>query len=634
MRSMYVQAALFVWCAMSAMCGADAAQCQEGFSQRPCTSGGSRLCQFPKQIFRSGSCVMPEQCQPNTYLIRMWAIDSSFAVTRQIECKEYTACSSDEYLFYDGTLLETSDNVCRAHTVCDDTQQETQAPTPTSDRMCSPIPNCDPGREIRVVEDGIVKCVLIVTCDLNTEYRDAQINQCVRRVQCDPGYRRVSTGVETEDSQCEICPPGTYSAGAETTECTPCVAGSFSSTEGASECTNYNNDCNLLREEPSALSDLQCVPNGRTTGEGATDFFCGNDFVLKKVLNDQKAVCDQCKLESDTLVRTQTVYDCIPCGANQYCTSNTVNDCPNVGFTFTRLGSSEQERLHTSLPNATELADCVCSTVGGFEGVPYALGGCRACESGYYANKDTGMKCTACPAGSYSVREYGQAIRDGTGEPSYILVGAAACTQCPADKPYTWGEISDSPDDCHACPEGSYYRTTAGATGACTPCTTCDADTQYESVPCTESADATCITCDPARWANCPAGTYPTPCQAGYDTTCIACENLPAQHASWVDKLDIDGERCPWACDEGFYQAYDQYGVASCAQCTELPPYCDPGYQRVECTQHTDASCTMPCDSSIKPLANAEWVRGCEWQCKGGRKPLKMQGSGIFICTF
>lgn len=616
---------------MTAMNVLGATQCQEGFAQRPCTVGGSRLCQFPAQIIQSGSCVVPAQCPVNTYLTRMWSIDPSFVVTREIECKPYTECGSGEYLFFNGRVLEISDNICRAYTVCGDNQQETGAPTATSDRVCSSIPNCDPTREVSTTINGIVVCVRIATCDLETQYRDAQSNQCVPRVQCDAGYRRLPAEAEDQDSQCEICPPGTYSVGGAVSECTPCEIGSFSSQEGVGQCTSYGEDCFLLREQPSALSELQCVPNGMTTGEGASLVYCGDRFKINLVLNDQHAVCDECKSDGDTLVRDGVVYDCVPCQVNQYCTKNTVSDCP-TGYTFGRPGAAAQdERLHTSLPGATELAGCVCTTVGGFEGAPYALGGCRACKSGYYANEDTGMKCVACPSGSYSAREYVTAIQDGTGTSVPITVGAASCTPCPADRPYTWNGISDSPDDCHACPEGQYKD---AGTGACLPCTACDSDTQYETSPCSQTQDTTCVTCDPARWANCPLGTYPIPCQAGYDATCIACENLPSQHASWVDKLDIDGEECPWKCDEGFYQVYNQYGAASCAQCTELPPYCDPGYQRVECTQHTDASCAMPCANGTKPLANAEWVRGCEWQCKGGRKPLWMEGSGIYICSY
>lgn len=166
---------------------------------------------------------------------------------------------------------------------------------------------------------------------------------------------------------------------------------------------------------------------------------------------------------------------CVPCAEGFFCPSRDEHvECPTLA-TFKRDGG--YVTVPTTLSRAYRSEHCNCSAAGGFEPSPYsqALFGCVPCSDGTYSPPGA-VGCASCPAGKYasqvkgatnyracpasdspSVSFYGAAGTSGAMSvaacsatpPAFLMdVGATACTDCPADRPYTWQQGSKSVGEC------------------------------------------------------------------------------------------------------------------------------------------------------------------------------------------
>jgi hypothetical protein len=104
--------------------------------------------------------------------------------------------------------------------------------------------------------------------------------------------------------------------------------------------------------------------------------------------------------------------------------------------------------------------------------------------------------CTQCAMGSYAkqTNHSSCAYQHETGAIDYFscLEGAVSCTQCPSDKPNTYGNGSTDISDCKKCASGKYETNTATVCRSCTP--KCS-EWEYESVGCTQYTNRMCKYC-------------------------------------------------------------------------------------------------------------------------------------------
>jgi hypothetical protein len=123
--------------------------------------------------------------------------------------------------------------------------------------------------------------------------------------------------------------------------------------------------------------------------------------------------------------------------------------------------------------------------------------GCIPCDDGHYASPSTMIQtCKKCEMGSYAKQtnhsscEYHRE----TGTIDYLscLEGAVSCTQCPPDKPNTYGNGSTNINDCQKCASEQYETNTMTVCRSCTP--KCS-EWEYESVRCTQYTDRKCKYC-------------------------------------------------------------------------------------------------------------------------------------------
>ena len=171
---------------------------------------------------------------------------------------------------------------------------------------------------------------------------------------------------------------------------------------------------------------------------------------------------------------------------------------------------------------------------------------CQACPNGTYSamrkNVRDFLKCpnsTSPRLAVPSVIKESCNISDG----AFISVGAASCTKCPADKPYTWKTGSVSVNDCRPCPMDYYQE---AVTKRCIPCRDpCALPTFYETVPCTLTTNRQCSLCN----RDCTSvGEYALTSECPNGRGCAKCNNKPA-NSHYVRGLSD----CAWACNSGFF---------------------------------------------------------------------------------
>lgn len=365
----------------------------------------------------------------------------------------------------------------------------------------------------------------------------------------------------------------------------------------------------------------------------------------------------------------------MPCPQGYYCPSQErMQICPGI-VTFVRGGVAVTvPTTDTAVAGgaAYKLQQCNCSAAGGFEPSrsSQALFGCVACADGHFSSP--GMReCQPCPAGSFAARQSvcpvsSRACTNAT----MVDVGAATCTVCPRERPYTRSAgMARGVQDCFRCPEDHYYSSEVGCV-LCSP--PCKRPGFYESLHCTESSNRQCAVCHVDR-CNPLLGEYleeerGCPGEIDDDRACSMCDNDPERrkpaNSSYTAPLDGNvvskfAMQCQWQCTDGFFNRPGESGGV-CTPCTVLTDKtCKPGFEMVPCSslQNMDATCSRECDPEAvgKPPHNSEWVWttlsgatlienptgfgvdgkpnvGCMWRCKDGYAPVQLdagEGTGV-----
>lgn len=351
---------------------------------------------------------------------------------------------------------------------------------------------------------------------------------CANYTKCPPGMYANYSGDAVSDRRCSPCPLGTYSPDYGI-QCTACPKDTFASTEGSVSCNSCTNcisptgnviptidsgwgDCpigvNISIQQSSNQS--KCILAYRTLCTTSQDSTCMACSTPEWSLDRSTGLCSPCgrgyhyarPYYQGNLSESRR---CLPCTKNYYCQgSDTFRPCQDLiiwkdNRSTSGFFSSPESSIASSFPS-----DCSCSgSYGGFQGKANGIMGCTPCPSGSYSNSSTGGRCLPCPEGHYSMQaevenlftcpaaNMNWGFLDGypapersitseyQGQGCMATIGAASCTQCPADRPHTHGTGSSSISDCRVCPEG-HFRGSGGST-TCTPCRApCSEAVEYE----------------------------------------------------------------------------------------------------------------------------------------------------------
>lgn len=121
--------------------------------------------------------------------------------------------------------------------------------------------------------------------------------------------------------------------------------------------------------------------------------------------------------------------------------------------------------------------------------------GCKACPNGTYSSRlNTQRDFYKCPNASSPRLSSLLPTPSPYCANDTVTVGAASCSPCPADRPYTWSSGSTSISACVLCPKEQYMDP---VTRRCTRCVDpCSPETHYEVSPCTPNSKRQCGLCN------------------------------------------------------------------------------------------------------------------------------------------
>ena len=441
---------------------------------------------------------------------------------------------------------------------------------------------------------------------------------------------------------CQPCPTGFYKAGSGTwdTECSelqPCPPGSYTYAQGAGNCFL----CPIGKFKPDVgtweTACTSCPPHATTSASNSTSetqCFCQDGWTRDPDGNALTCVdVDEC---TGTIAGTDQVPPIVVadnCPLNSYC-SNTVGSFQcfcNQGY---------EDRAESS-----ESVTCVLVSCGdgyysdAFEecddGNAASGDGCSAActvEDGFYCPPEGGRTCCGpCPMGS---------VRTEAVCPEVINENCVGCSAGKyKDELGAWDAGEGS---CMVCSPGTY------STGAAVECSQCESGkiSSSQATVCqlceagkhSDIGNVQCVDCEAGKVSDPGAGECGSmqPCLAGYQRprdpatgeveeavsgvapACVAC--LPGKYKPATGLWDDECTECPASM-------YTE-GEAS-TSCTVFST-CDPGYERTGTSSSSPGSC-VACENGKYNEANT-WDDMCQdlLPCDPGkfRKNYSPQSAG------
>jgi hypothetical protein len=108
---------------------------------------------------------------------------------------------------------------------------------------------------------------------------------------------------------------------------------------------------------------------------------------------------------------------------------------------------------------------------------------------------------------------------------------------------------------------------------------------------------------------------------------------------------------CRWKCNPGYFASGETQGLLAkitggvgaeyfangetsneCVACTvQNETNCPAGMVPRDCTDSQDFTCSVPCDSALKPILNSRWLSNCKWECEAGHESITTS-SGLSFC--
>jgi hypothetical protein len=489
------------------------------------------------------------QCSPGTFSLL------------QYENPYIKACTECKPGFFAPTVASTTCSECAPNTYSSQaasvaclncttcllgfTYQETDCNT-TYDRVCEECTVCSP------IEFYTSKCTL-----LNN-------SRCATCKPCPAGqYIRKGTCQDQADTQCELCPPGTFAKEDLTWRrfCIPCPAGSYSSMAGAVQCvraepgfhvpiagmdTEVPCPAGSYSEMPGSLECSLCEMGTASSIEAATNRSACQPC-QETTYADQagSAACSNCSECSGWLSSQASNFTVALCNAtaDTHCEPCTVCDQNGTQF-FIDFCTQQSDSVCQDCSMCPEgsYVEEFCEDVYDTDCHPCLWGSympeagfnssCFLCSPGKYANFEGQSQCDAafpgtfvgqpgmyyaelCDPGTYA-DEYGS-IMCKPCEPGYFT-GSYASESCEACRQDSYSSIY-SALSCTQCPVGkSSWQIAAVSEDVCTPCLICTGN-QYAGYSCNHTHETLCIPC-----TVCTHGKYVlSPCTPESDRNCSYC---------------------------------------------------------------------------------------------------------------
>ncbi|XP_046895463.1 tumor necrosis factor receptor superfamily member 5 isoform X2 [Hypomesus transpacificus] len=175
--------------------------------------------------------------------------------------------SSDTSTCDPATQYQDGDNCCQmcgpgtkmlSPPVCEDAQCE---PCPeneyqdayTRDDICQRQPYCDPNKYFEFTRNNNKTSRVKCRCKPGYHCNSKDCLLCMPHTKCEPGSGVVSRGTDKEDTQCQVCPPNTFSN--DTSAVSEClkhtICGGNTETEGTNESDTV---CAVSRVSPGVIA--------------------------------------------------------------------------------------------------------------------------------------------------------------------------------------------------------------------------------------------------------------------------------------------------------------------------------------------------------------------------------------------
>jgi len=373
---------------------------------------------------------------------------------------------------------------------------------------------------------------------------------------CDPGYFRDVDG-------CSLCHFDFYCPGKQIQYAIACPLYSRTASRGSTSRLDCHCHTGFFRDPPESLSSFNCslcLPGDYCFNNSA--YNCSDALMISEA---GSGFFDNCTCVSG-YYNNGTV--CENCPMNYYCERGKRFSCPTNEWTAYEMRRSE----------------CVC-----MPGFYRNQSVCVPCTNNYFCEGLDDSR-QACPSNSVSTSavgvedclcniSYGAVFSTNISEPHYCqlclhtqtfksTVGNSACLPCTQCLPLlhsSWTQIECTPradalcDTCTVCYNASsgtprkQYTTQACEQffdTECANCSTCDWNTQFELIPCSETDDATCSPITYNR--QCPVGYYAGGHTRTSDSQCLPCAVHNTQYeGQWLHEFTSAGRQYnnSFSCD-------------------------------------------------------------------------------------
>ena len=447
-----------------------------------------------------------------------------------------------------------------------------------------------------------------------------------------------------DDTQCALCPQGTFCPDGVRQE--PCP-GATNSLPGSTSANDCGCDPGFYRPNPTSACVL-CPFDFYCPGEESPALPCPANSVTLAEGESVRTACHCHRGYYRSPERDELNFHCAVCTPNDFCFNNSRFDCPDARM--------------VAANGSGYFANCTC--IDGFfnDGTT-----CTDCPADHFCRDGVS---TACPASEWTAGHLRQTTcqcrpglqrpGDGTVDPASVNP-AHACQPCPADSfcpGYTQVHActanSTSPagsDDqfdcqceagfqparrvnnthaCEPCSEGSTFKDFVN-NSACLACAVCTHPQYTESV-CRTGHNAVCQPC-----AVCNSTEFvATRCQAGSVHTqnrvcqaCAVCDySLEFEHTACGSHADTRcdpisfGKQCPPGEYAGLHTQTSDARCAPCDVAGDLHQFTSAGGFGVY-TYNEPRSCQLTCVGfSRLRNASALWL-GCK-TCEQGNALLKV----------
>lgn len=447
--------------------------------------------------------------------------------------------------------------------------------------------------------------------------------------QCGVGQFMNTTG----QSECQNCSAGLFNSGGGATECRDCPAGYICpNAQPPSMCGRgqYNLAGPLGQSECVACDPGYYCTAGSTTANPTYDVCPYGFYCPSRDGRVQKFPCPAGKYGAITGAASEAEA-CADCPAGQYCLPATINhtwfDCPR-GF-YCPAGAAEP----VVCPAGKYSQEM---NLGG-------LGQCQSCPDGMFCLP--GYEPRNCPVGYWCQQ-------DNNASGTMIHGALTASTPGSCGRGFYSGDITglsnNGPDECMACPPGSYcpgglradwplpcpagtYSNDTGL-GSASECTTCPAGWScpfvgrtWYNFPCWEGHYCPNGTAFPNENA-CPAGTYS---ESNHAENASFCETCPEFKACLVGTGGARGTPVnlyPSPLDDTTQNLTQGSGWLDCA----LGYYCPAGTRyptEFACPAGTFSNSTHVSCSGLN--GGGEYEPTCDYPCQQCPPGMYCDGSGL-----